>query len=65
MSETVKFAEVTLVRSPLRRPAKVAATAQGLGLRRLNQTRKVALTVENLGMINKIAYLLDVKELGA
>ena len=36
--------------------------AHGLGLRKIGQTRSVLDTLENRGMINKISYLLEVRE---
>ncbi len=38
------------------------ACARGLGLRRIRQTVEVEDTAENRGMIEKISYLLEVRE---
>lgn len=35
---------------------------RGLGLRRIRHTVEVAATPENLGMVNKISYMLKVEE---
>ena len=54
---------VTLTRSFHGRLASHKACAKGLGLRRLNHTVEVADTPAVRGMINKIAYMVSVKEL--
>ncbi len=36
---------------------------RGLGLRRIRHTVEVAATPENLGMVNKISYMLKVEEI--
>ena len=43
----------------------IAASARGLGLRRIHQTVTVADTRENRGMINAAVHLLRVEEKGA
>jgi large subunit ribosomal protein L30 len=55
---------VKLVKSLNGRLKKHKACALGLGLRRMHQEVSVIDTPENRGMINKIAYLLVVKEMG-
>ncbi len=62
MLAAVKTIKVTLVRSLNRRTEKTKAAARGLGLRRLNDAKIVALTPENKGMIDKIAYLIKITE---
>jgi large subunit ribosomal protein L30 len=62
MANQVKSVELTLVRSLNRRTEKVIATVKGLGLRGRGSRRVVLLTPENLGMINKVEYLLQIKE---
>ncbi len=57
-----KQIKVTLVRSLNGRLKNHQACARGLGLRRMHQTRVVADTPENRGMINRIAYLLRIEE---
>ena len=58
-NNTVK---VTLVKSKFGRKPGHRECVQGLGLRRMHQTVEVAATPENLGMINKVSYLLKVEE---
>lgn len=53
---------VTLVKSLNGRLEAHKQCAQGLGLRKMHQTREVINTPENRGMINKIAYLLKIEE---
>jgi large subunit ribosomal protein L30 len=53
-----KTIKVTLVKSLIGTLQKHRACANGLGLRRLNQSVTVLDTPENRGMVNKIAYLL-------
>jgi large subunit ribosomal protein L30 len=36
--------------------------ARGLGLRKINQVKTVLSTPENMGMIRKISYLLNVQD---
>ena len=58
-NNTVK---VTLVKSKFGLKPGHRECVQGLGLRRMHQTVEVAATPENLGMINKVSYLLKVEE---
>jgi len=57
-----KTIEVTLVRSLSGRLKNHKACVRGLGLRRINHTVSVEDTPPNRGMINKVSYLLRVKE---
>jgi len=61
MAEQKKL-QVTLVRSLHGRLKKHQACVRGLGLRRMHQTVEVIDTPENRGMINKVSYMLDCKE---
>lgn len=54
--------QVTLTRSFHGRLASHKACVKGLGLRRLNHTVEVIDTPAVRGMINKIAYMISVKE---
>ena len=54
--------KVTLVKSKYGRLKKHRACIAGLGLRRINQSVIVADTPENRGMINRVAYLLQVED---
>ncbi len=61
MTEHKKL-QVTLVRSIHGRSKKHQACVKGIGLRRMHQTVEVIDTPENRGMINKVQYMLDCKE---
>ena len=54
--------KVTLVKSLHGQLANIAASARGLGLRRIRQTVTVADTPENRGMINTAVHLLKVEQ---
>ena len=56
-----KELKVTLVKSLHGQLANIAASARGLGLRRINQTVAVADTPENRGMISAASHLLKVE----
>ena len=55
-----KTVKVTLVRSVAGTKADHRATVAGLGLRRLHSSRVLEDTPQVRGMINKVAYLLQV-----
>ncbi len=55
-----KTLTVKLVRSPIGCRASHRATVAGLGLRKLNSTSTLEDTPAVRGMINKIAYLVQV-----
>ncbi|MDH0864810.1 50S ribosomal protein L30 [Mitsuaria sp. GD03876] len=55
-----KMLTVKLVRSPIGCRADHRATVVGLGLRKLNSTKTLEDTPAVRGMINKIAYLVQV-----
>jgi large subunit ribosomal protein L30 len=55
-----KTVTVKLVRSPIGTRASHRATVVGLGLRRLNSQSTLEDTPAVRGMINKIAYLVQV-----
>lgn len=57
-----KKLQVTLIRSINGRLKKHRACVRGLGLRRMHQTVEVIDTPENRGMINKVNYMLECKE---
>jgi large subunit ribosomal protein L30 len=59
MKKTLK---VTLVRSPNSAKASHQATVRGLGLKKMRQTRELEDTPAVRGMINKVAYLVQVGE---
>jgi large subunit ribosomal protein L30 len=53
---------VTLVKSVIGRLPSHKDTVRGLGLKRIRQTVTLEDTPSIRGMINKVSYLLDVKE---
>lgn len=57
-----KDLKVTLVKSKHGRLKSHRACLTGLGLRKIHQTVTVQDTPENRGMINRISYLVAVKE---
>jgi large subunit ribosomal protein L30 len=54
--------KVTLLKSLHGQLANIAASARGLGLRRIRQSVTVADTPENRGMINAAVHLLKVEK---
>jgi large subunit ribosomal protein L30 len=60
MADEKKTLRVKLVRSPIGTRASHRATVVGLGLRKLNSTSTLEDTPAVRGMINKIAYLVQV-----
>ncbi|HZT00802.1 MAG TPA: 50S ribosomal protein L30 [Steroidobacteraceae bacterium] len=59
-----KELKVTLVKSLHGQLANIAASARGLGLRRIRQTVSVADTPENRGMIQAAVHLLKIERAG-
>ena len=59
-----KNMRITLKRSLSGRLRKHQACVRGLGLRRIRQTVTVPATPENLGMMRKASYMLEVEEIG-
>jgi large subunit ribosomal protein L30 len=53
---------ITLKRSPIGTPYKHRLVLRGLGLRKLHQTVMRPDTRQVRGLIHKVAYLLDVKD---
>lgn len=60
-----KTLRITLVKSKYGRLKNHQACVRGLGLRRMHHTVERLATPENLGMVNKIRYLLKVEEVSA
>ncbi len=58
-----KQVRVTLKRSLHGRLRQHQACVRGLGLRRIRQSVTVPATPENLGMVRKASYMLEVEEL--
>jgi large subunit ribosomal protein L30 len=57
-----KFLNVTLVRSKFGRLKTHQECLKGLGLKRMHQTVRIADTPCNLGMINKVSYMLRIED---
>lgn len=57
-----KSVKVTLIRSLCKRLKNHQACVRGLGLKKMHQTVIVEDTPCNRGMINKVAYMLNVEE---
>lgn len=57
----IKTVSVKQVKSKIGRPKSHQACLAGLGIRRSQQTVIVPATAENLGMIRKVAYMLEVE----
>ncbi len=64
MSRQTKPLKVTLVKSLHGQRARIAASARGLGLRRVHQSVDVADTPENRGMIATAMHVLQVERTG-
>jgi len=60
MTDAKKTLKVKLVRSPIGCKASHRDTVRGLGLRKVNSERVLEDTPAVRGMINKIAYLVQV-----
>lgn len=57
--------KVTLKRSAISRPFEQQATIQGLGLRRIGQSRVLENTPAVRGMVKKVLHLIEVEEVAA
>ena len=63
MAKATKQVRITLKRSLHGRLRKHQACVRGLGLRRIHQIVTVPATPENMGMVRKASYMLEVEEL--
>ncbi|GAB4351337.1 MAG: 50S ribosomal protein L30 [Methylohalobius sp. ZOD2] len=59
-----KKLKITLLRSKIGRLKSHRDCLRGLGLKRIHQTVEREDTPEIRGMINKVAYMLNVEEVG-
>ncbi len=59
----MKKVKLTLVRSVIGRLPHHKACVRGLGLRRMHHSVVVDDTPDNRGMINKVAYLLQIEDI--
>ena len=57
-----KQLKVTLVRSVFGRLQAHRACVRGLGLTRMHSSVVIQATVENMGMVNKIGFMLKIEE---
>lgn len=53
---------ITMTKSKIGRLKSHQACLKGLGLNKIRQTVEVIDSIENRGMINKVSYMLNVKE---
>ncbi|PJF41461.1 MAG: 50S ribosomal protein L30 [Chloroflexi bacterium] len=65
MAKKATKLRITLVKSPIGYEKSQRATAESLGLRKLNATVEHNDTPQIRGMINKISHLLQVEEVKA
>ena len=54
--------KVTLVKSTIGCPPKQRGTVRGLGLRRINSSAVHDATLPILGMVQKVAHLVEIEE---
>lgn len=54
--------KITMVRSTIKRPDRQVKTMEALGLRKMNQSVEVEATPQIMGMVNKVAHLINVEE---
>lgn len=57
-----KLITIRQVKSEIGRKSSHKACLRGLGIRRLNQAITVTANPENMGMINKVSYMLKVED---
>ena len=62
MNKKNRKLRVKLVKSRFGRIKAHQASIAGIGLKKINQVVEVHATAENIGMINKISYLVEVDE---
>ncbi len=63
MNKKTKKIRIKLIKSRFGRIKKHRACVAGIGLKKINQVVELDATPENLGMVNKIRYLVNVEEL--
>lgn len=59
---TKKKLSITLIKSKIGIPGKHKSCLLGLGLHKINHSKIIYNTAENIGMVRKVRYLLDIKE---
>ncbi|MBM22853.1 MAG: 50S ribosomal protein L30 [Gammaproteobacteria bacterium] len=63
MNKKIKKLRVKLIKSRFGRIKNHRDCISGIGLKKINQVVELDATPKNLGMINKIRYLINVEEL--
>lgn len=58
-----KNIKVKLIKSLIGRKPSHVSSAKALGLKRINQCREIAKNKCNMGLIKKISYLLEIKNI--
>jgi large subunit ribosomal protein L30 len=58
----MKKIKITLVKSPIDRPARQKETLKALGLNKMNATKEVEATPQILGMVRKVEHMVSVVE---
>lgn len=56
--------KVTQIKSHIDRPQRQKDTLQALGLGKINKSKEMELNVQIQGMINKVAHLVSVENIG-
>ena len=59
---SVKMLKVTLVKGLIGLTQRQKSCVYGLGLKKRHSSRTITATPENLGMVNKVRFLLQVEE---
>lgn len=62
MTTATKQIKLTLIRSLAKRLPVHQKCVRGLGLSRMHQTVTVSATPENMGMVNKVSYMLKIED---
>ena len=62
MNKKIKKLRIKLIKSRFGRIKQHRACIAGIGLKKINQVVELDATPENLGMVNKIRYLVNVEE---
>ena len=65
LTSNSKWVEVRLTGSIIGRTERQRATVRGLGLHRIGSRSRLKLTPQVRGMINKVIFLVDVKDADA
>ena len=63
MNKKIKKLRIKLIKSRFGRIKQHRACIAGIGLKKINQVVELDATPENLGMVNKIRFLVNVEEL--